>query len=153
MRFADCTPLLLYDRHRVAVGLSHAGWRGTIKNITQATIAAMTKAFGSNPADIIGVIGPAIGPCCYEVGPEVIGAVESEFSQPDQLLTRRRNGHGYFDLGAANRQQLLAAGVGEVVESQLCTACHTDKFFSHRAEQGKTGRFGVILGIREAVAG
>jgi YfiH family protein len=150
MRFGDCTPLLFYDPVENAVGLSHAGWRGTVKNAAGATVAAMQR-LGCRPQNIIAVIGPSIGPCCYEVGPDVIGAVGETFVDAADLFDRRNGNHerAYFNMWAANHRQLVEAGVEQVVQSGLCTACRTDEFFSHRAEQGRTGRFGVILGLKE----
>lgn len=149
MRFADCTPLLFYDPVRGAVGSTHAGWRGTMQNAAGATVRAMVEALGCRPADIIAVIGPAIGPCCYEVGPEVVEAVEETFGPTHDLLTPNgRPGHAHFDMWAANRRQLTAAGVGQIIQTDLCTACRTDQFFSHRAEKGRTGRLGTLIGLR-----
>lgn len=152
MRFGDCTPLIFFDPVQHAVGLTHAGWRGTLKNAAGATIEAMVNQLGCSPKDIITVIGPAIGPCCYEVGPEVISAATAAFSEPGSLFTRRngKSRHAHFDLWEANRRQLAGAGVTQIIQSELCTACRTDAFFSHRAEQGRTGRFGVIIGLNEA---
>jgi hypothetical protein len=152
MRFADCTPLLFHDPVKGAVGLSHAGWRGTLKNMAGATVTAMQTQLGCCPENLTVVIGPAIGPCCYEVGPEVIQPVEATFTDSTPLLLRRngQSNRAYFDLWAANQQQLVAAGVKNIITTSLCTACHTDKFFSHRAEKGRTGRFGVVIGLKEA---
>ena len=163
MRFADCVPILFHDPERGAVGLAHAGWRGTVKNVAGATVRTMVEALGCNPAAITAVIGPSIGPCCYQVGEEVIQAVEavapfdplnsawtgSAGDDSPPLFSRRNGSRAYFDLWEANRRQLVAAGVGRVVVSGLCTACHTDHFFSHRAERGRTGRFGVVIGYRK----
>jgi len=154
MRFADCTPILLHDPERRAVGLAHAGWRGTVKNVAKSVVQAMVDRLGCSPQNITAVIGPAIGPCCYQVGEDVIQAVEAVFphespSDNNSQLFSRRNGHyAYFDMWEANRRQLKTAGVGQTVLSSLCTACRTDHFFSHRAERGKTGRFGVVIGYR-----
>jgi hypothetical protein len=149
MRFADCTPLLFYEPRRSAVGLAHAGWRGTVQNIAAATVKAMVKQFGCQAHHLIAVIGPAIGPCCYEVGPEVMAAAEEAFSEAKSLFTRRngRADHAYFNLWEANRRQLAAAGVKQIIQSELCTACRTNEFFSHRAEHGRTGRFGIVIGL------
>jgi YfiH family protein len=149
MRFADCTPILLHDPVRRAVGIAHAGWRGTLKNVAGAAVWAMVERLGCLPGDITAVIGPAIGPCCYQVGGEVIRAVESTCAGAAGLLRRRAGGRAYFDLWEANRRQLVEAGVGCVAVAGLCTACRTDHFFSHRAEQGQTGRFGAVIGYRE----
>jgi YfiH family protein len=154
MRFADCAPILLHDPVRRAVGLAHAGWRGTVKNVSKSVVQAMVDRLGCSPQNITAVIGPAIGPCCYQVGNDVIKAVEAIFPQMSpsdsskQLFSRRNERHAYFDLWETNRQQLKTVGVGQTVVSGLCTACHTDHFFSHRAERGKTGRFGVVIGYR-----
>lgn len=150
MRFGDCTPLVFYDPVRGAVGLAHAGWRGVMQNIAGAAVKEMER-LGCRPQDIIAVVGPAIGPCCYEVGPDVIAAAQNAFDHPAELFSRQNGrGRAYFDLWAANRQQLSAAGVKEIILSAKCTACRTDEFFSHRAEKGRTGRFGVIIGLKEA---
>ena len=155
MRFADCVPILLCDPLRRAVGLAHAGWRGTVKNVAGAVVQAMVDELGCSTQAMTAVVGPAIGPCCYQVGQQVIQAVETAVGRDGSadedgraLFSRRHEGYAYFDLWEANRRQLAAAGVGRVVIAGLCTACHTDHFFSHRAEQGHTGRFGVIIGYR-----
>jgi YfiH family protein len=121
-----------------------------MQNIAGATVRAMVEQLDCRAKDIIAVIGPAIGPCCYEVGREVMDAAATEFSESASLFIRR-NGkpdHAHFDLWEANRRQLAAAGVTQIIQSGLCTACRTDHFFSHRAERGRTGRFGVIIGLR-----
>jgi hypothetical protein len=125
-----------------------------MQNIAGATVSTMVEQLVCRARDIIAVIGPAIGPCCYEVGPEVITTAGRVFADPASLFTRRngRVDHAYFDLWAANRRQLAAAGVKQIIQSELCTACHTDDFFSHRAERGRTGRFGVIIGLKGAAA-
>ncbi len=156
MRFGDCVPILLHDPVRRAVGLAHAGWRGTVKNVAGAAVGAMVDDLGCSLEAVTAVIGPAIGRCCYQVGEEVIQAVEATLapgdpaSEGDGSLFSRRNGrYAYFDLWEANRRQLEAAGVSRVIVAGICTACHTDQFFSHRAERGDTGRFGVVIGYRE----
>jgi hypothetical protein len=149
LRFADCTSLLFFDPIRQAIGLTHAGWRGTMQNAAGATVRAMVDNLGCNAGNIIAVIGPAIGPCCYEVGPEVIAAAADTFTDSASLF--QPNGkiqHAYFDMAEANRRQLAGAGVKHIIQSDLCTACRTDEFFSHRAENGQTGRFGVMMGLR-----
>jgi YfiH family protein len=149
MRFADCTPLIFFDPNQQAIGVSHAGWRGTMQDVAGATVRAMVSEFGCLTGDILAAIGPSIGPCCYEVGPEVINAASTVLDDPGTLLKRNgKDGHAHFDLWEANRRQLAAAGITSVIGMNLCTACHTDDFFSHRAENGKTGRFGMIIGLR-----
>ncbi len=150
MRFGDCTPLIFFDPTQQAIGLTHAGWRGTLKDAAGATVEAMVNQLGCVPQNINAVIGPAIGPCCYQVGQDVINGVETAFTNPNNLLLRRNGSHAYFDMWAANKQQLVEAGVKNIFQTNLCTACRTDQFFSHRAEKGQTGRFGIVIGLKEA---
>jgi polyphenol oxidase len=150
MNYADCTPIFLYDPRKQAIGLGHAGWLGSTRDLPGSLVQAMTAAFGSDPADLIAGIGPCIGPCCYEVGEPVISEVLDAFEDGQSLLIDQANGHGpHFDLPEANRRNLHRAGVQSIELSGLCTACRTDLFFSHRAEKGKTGRFGTILILGE----
>ena len=142
-RFADCTPLLLYDPVRRALGLAHAGWRGTVQGVAIEAVRAMGRAFGCRPADIVAGLGPSIGPCCYEIG-QVAGQIRKAFPNGDRWLVVQRNGAVHLDLWSANLQQLQAMGVRQVEVADICTACHTKEFFSHRAERGHTGRFGVM---------
>jgi len=153
MNYADCAPILLLDPRRNAIGLGHAGWKGAVKDLPGALVRTMQKAFASNPADLIAAIGPSIGPCCYQVGEPVISAVRAAFDSPEELLVFPNDpgdrdhdaGRPNFDLPEANRIQLKKAGVRRIEVSALCTACRTDLFFSHRAENGQTGRFGAVL--------
>jgi polyphenol oxidase len=148
LRYADCTPVLLYDRPHHAIAVIHSGWRGTVAGIVPATLAAMQHAYGSRPEDLVAAIGPSIGPCCYEVGPEVEDAVRAAFADPEALLLRRASGRRHFDLWAANLRWLQDAGVHRIEVAELCTACHTADFYSHRAEHGRTGHFGAIMELR-----
>jgi YfiH family protein len=171
---ADCLPVILADPKRRAVGVFHAGWRGTVKRIVEKAVGEMRRWFGSNPADLKAAIGPGIRGCCYEVGEEVREKFKSQFAYaatlfrevkesdpvrekyPLLFLTARAPGHSvlpkkiFLDLVEANRQQLIAAGVpGRSVEtSPLCTNCRPDLLFSYRAEKGKTGRLMGVAGIR-----
>ncbi|CUS03516.2 conserved protein of unknown function [Candidatus Promineifilum breve] len=158
MNFADCAPIFLYDPRRRAIGLGHAGWRGTVADLPGAMVRAMTAHFDSDPADLVAAIGPCIGPCCYEVGAEVIDGVRGVFAGAEELLRRageqgsrgagEKNGdRRNFDLPEANRRNLAAAGVRAIETADLCTACRTDLFFSHRAERGRTGRFGTVFAL------
>ncbi|MGA8215357.1 MAG: peptidoglycan editing factor PgeF [Candidatus Sulfotelmatobacter sp.] len=172
---ADCLPVILVDPKRRAVGVFHAGWRGTVKRIVEKGVGEMRRRFGSRPRDLKAAIGPGIQGCCYEVGEEVRAHFESQFEYAAKLfrevdesdpvrekypmlfLTARAPGHSdlpkkiFLDLVEANRQQLLAVGVlGKNIEtSPLCTSCRTDLLFSHRAEKGKTGRMMAAVGIRD----
>lgn len=145
MNFADCAPVLLVDPRNKAIGIGHAGWKGAVVDLPGAMVRAMQIAFGSDPQTLIGAVGPCIGPCCYEVGDEVISAVHDAFDEGGSLLHERGGPRPYFDLPDANRRNLLRAGVQQVELSGLCTGCRTDLFYSHRVEKGRTGRFGVML--------
>ncbi|MCS6843689.1 MAG: peptidoglycan editing factor PgeF [Caldilineales bacterium] len=157
-RYGDCAPILVYDPRRHAVGLAHAGWRGTVVGMATALVEAMAAAFGSDPADMAALVGPAIGPCCYEVGPEVAEAVRRAMPDAPHVLIQpaqvargaaASNGHRpHLDLWEANRWQLAQAGVGQVEVAGLCTCCRRDLFFSHRGDGGRTGRFGAIAMLR-----
>ncbi|NLX11026.1 MAG: peptidoglycan editing factor PgeF [Chloroflexi bacterium] len=149
MRFADCTPILLYDPARHVIGIAHAGWRGTVLGAGVSALAAMQSAFGTRPQDVQAGIGPSIGPERYQVGEEVVMAVQQAFGTLDGLIRRADDGSAYLDLWAANRLALERAGVGQVEVAQMCTATRTDEFFSHRAEAGRTGRFGAMIALAE----
>ncbi len=145
-RFADCTPILMYDPVQHAVGTAHAGWQGVVARVAEATVQAMQQAYGSDPADMVAAIGPAIGPCCYEIGPEVIEAISASQTYPDRLFSPSPNaGKAYLNLWEANAQQLRDAGVNQIEVAELCTACHKDIFFSHRGDKGQSGRFGAFI--------
>ena len=152
-RYADCTPLLVYDPRRHAVGLGHAGWRGTVDGMARALVQAMVAEFSSDPADLAAVIGPAIGPCCYEVGPDVVDAVRRTFPRAETLLFRPANGSAasagpHFDLWSANRWQLEQAGVGQIEVAGICTRCQRETYFSHRGDGPVTGRFGAVVMLK-----
>lgn len=147
MNFADCAPIFLYDPQRQAIGLGHAGWKGAVIDLPGAMVQAMVREFGSDPAALLAGIGPCISAARYEVGEPVITAVRRAFPDAGDLLLYL-NGNGarpHFDLAEANRRNLLRAGVRQIEMSGLCTAARTDLFFSHRAENGRTGRFGAIF--------
>jgi len=147
LRFADCVPIAFYDPVQRAIGLAHAGWKGTLSKAAQKTVEAMMEAYGSRPADLIACIGPSIGPCCYQIGGNVVRRVDEVFPHQPQLLHHQGDGSRHFDLWEANRLQLAALGVHQIEVSGLCTACHNDEFFSHRADNGRTGRFAVVVGL------
>lgn len=148
MRFADCVPILLYDPKKNVIGLVHAGWRGTVKQAPRAAVEAMSGKFGSDPKDIIACIGPSIGPDHYEVGPEVVEQAQSAFGVYADNVIQNRDNRWHFDLWTATELTLLNSGVEQIEHAHICTACRTDDFFSHRAEKGSTGRFGVLIGLQ-----
>lgn len=148
MRFADCTPLLFHDPVRGVIGMAHAGWRGTVSGAGASVLRAMMTAYGCRPADVQVGIGPCIGPERYQVGEEVVRAVFDYFGTLDGLIRRDPEDHtAYLNLWEANRRDLLRLGVEQIEVAGICTATHTDEFYSHRAEKGRTGRFGAVLAL------
>lgn len=172
---ADCVPILLVDAHRRVVAAVHAGWRGTLARVVTKTLGRMRLEFSSQPENMMAALGPAIGPCCYEVGPEVAQAFSAQFEraaewfegpferlyageEPNPLpwLTMMPPGHEpppervRLDLRATNRWQLVDAGVNprNIAVSALCTGCRTDLFFSYRQEGAGTGRMMSVIGMR-----
>ncbi len=147
---ADCVPVILFDPLKRVSAVIHAGWRGTVKHITSNTVKAMTDRFGCDPADIIAGIGPSIGPCCYEVGEDVKEFVTLSFGTTEGYLVQKDpSAKPYFDLWYANHKQLTDSGLkAENIEtSELCTRCHSDIFYSSRADKGITGRFAAGICI------
>lgn len=146
--FADCVPLLFVDRERRAVGMAHAGWRGSVGDMAGAAVRAMVEHLGSDPAHILAVVGPSIGPCCYEVGNEVVEAALAAFPEAREEIIINGGAKAHLNLWAINEAGLRQAGIGEIVRTDLCTACNQRRFFSHRADRGQTGRFAALIGIR-----
>jgi YfiH family protein len=171
---ADCLPVILVDAKHRAVGVFHAGWRGTVKRIVEKGVGEMHRCFKTRPQDLRAAIGPGIRGCCYEVGPEIREKFESQFSYAHALfretkerneihekypllfLTARAPGHSelpkkiFLDIGEANRRQLLEAGVParNISDFGECTSCRGELFFSHRRDKGVTGRMMAAVGIR-----
>lgn len=149
---ADCAAVGLYDPAKKAIGIAHAGWRGTAAGVAAETVAGMKTAFGSNPRDMLAAVSPAIGRCCYEVGDDVVRAFRKTFGEPaEQFFTLNREGRMHLDLWEANVSQLVNMGLrrDNIEVAGICTACHTDLFYSHRSEGAKTGRFGSVIMLRE----
>jgi len=171
---ADCIPVIVADKKRRAIGVFHAGWRGTVKRIVEKGVGELRKHFASDPRDLVATIGPGIQQCCYNVGEEVRSQFAAQFAYGESLfrevkesdpvrekypllfLTARAPGHSelpvklFLDLVGANRCQLLDAGVPSqnIDASSPCTACHTELLFSHRAEKGITGRLMAAAAVR-----
>jgi len=151
---ADCAALYFADPVQKAIGLSHAGWRGTAARIGAETVRSMVREFGSRPEDIICVIGPSIGPCCFEVDAPVYEIfVGMDDLSPVDWTREDGGGKYHIDLWEANRRILMSAGVPEqnISVSGLCTQCHPDLLFSHRASQGKRGGLAAFLALREDI--
>lgn len=146
--FADCVPVLLYDPVKHVIGVSHAGWKGTVAKITQKTVLAMAECYHTKPEDCIACIAPSIGPCCYEVDEIVLNKLQNQFANWESLVTASAS-HWQLDLWEANRTQLREIGLKEdnLITSGICTACNNQLFFSYRAEQGKTGRIAACISL------
>jgi polyphenol oxidase len=148
MRYADCTPLLFLDPVRGVIGIAHAGWRGTVSGAGASVARTMMQAYGCKPADIQAGIGPSIGPERYQVGEEVVEAAQTYFGTTEGIIRRdARDGTAYFDLWEANRFDLQRMGIEQIEVAAICTAQNTDEFYSHRAEHGRTGRFGAVISL------
>jgi YfiH family protein len=147
MRFADCVPVVLFDPVRRVIGLVHAGWRGTVDRIAGVAVAGMSERYGSKPADVLACVGPSICVEHYQVGDDVRSAAWASFGEKTGSLFIAKDDRFHFDLWAANRLVLEEAGVQRIEVSEICTACHTPDWYSHRAEHGKTGRFGAIIAL------
>ena len=149
MRFADCVPILLFDPVLNVIGIVHAGWQGTYKKIAQTAVEKMAACYGTQPETILAGIGPSICQKCYEVGAEVQSAFASVFGEPAHNYFQIRSGRRFLNLWAANHDVLVQAGVTQVEMAGICTACHLEDWYSHRAEGGKTGRFAVLMSIED----
>jgi purine-nucleoside/S-methyl-5'-thioadenosine phosphorylase / adenosine deaminase len=145
MRFADCVPILLYDPVRKAAGIAHAGWKGTLDGMAARAVEAFREHFRSNPEDLLAGIGPSIGPDHYPVGEEVAEAARAAFGPAAYRWLRPHDGSTHLDLWSVNEFLLRRSGVKNVEVCGICTACHTEDWFSHRAEKGRTGRFGAMV--------
>jgi polyphenol oxidase len=152
--FADCVPVLLYDPVHHALGICHAGWRGTLNGAATATLWAMIAAYGTNPLDLLACLGPSIGPESYEVGEEVVQMAKAKLSEPERCLNwPAGKERAHFDLWQANRLLLEEAGVPavQIEVAGIDTASNIYDFYSHRAEQGKCGLFGMMAWLDEKI--
>lgn len=148
MRFGDCASVLLCDPVRRVVGIAHAGWRGVVARVVEASVQIMTERLKCRPHHIWAGIGPTIGPCCYEVGADVAEKIARACPVGSKVV-RHVDGQIHADLPGAVEAQLQAAGIQQIEQAGLCTSCRVDEFFSHRAEDGRTGRFGVVIGWKD----
>ena len=142
---ADCVPILLFDPIQEVVAAVHAGWKGTQAKIVAKTVLKMQTLFDSQPGDILAAIAPSIGRCCYEVGDDV---TKHFFDTPDAFT--RKDDKYMLDLPYINKYQLLDAGLEEsnIEMSDVCTACEVEHYFSYRKEQGCSGRFMSMIGMK-----
>ncbi len=151
VKTADCVPVLIGDPRTRSFAAVHAGWRGTLASAAIAGVKRLTDEYGARPEDLRVAIGASAGPCCYEVGSDVIDAFTSRFPDAAKLFTPTRPGHALVDLISANREQLESVGVRpeRIHALPLCTMCRTDLFFSYRNEKklhGKVGRLMAVIG-------
>ncbi len=147
LNFADCTPVIIYDKKLNIGAVSHAGWRGTAGKISVLTVRKMVEEFGSKLTDLKAAIGPAISFCCYNVGEDVLEKLLSTISDTDGVW-ENRNGEYFVDLKEINRRQLNEAGVEQVDVCPYCTVCDNDMFFSYRKEQATTNRHSAVLKLK-----
>ncbi|MCK9267887.1 MAG: peptidoglycan editing factor PgeF, partial [Alkaliphilus sp.] len=145
--FADCVPVFFIDTVKRTIGISHAGWKGTKLRIGEKTVRTMTDIYGSKAEQIIAVIGPSIGKCCYEVNDIVADQLDSGFTDTSTFIFPKGKGKYRVDLWEANRIILNEAGIlnKNIIISGLCTGCNLDLFYSYRKEKGNTGRMGAVI--------
>ena len=153
VRLADCAPVLLADTRQGVVGAVHAGWRGTLQRAAPAAVAALQTHFGSRPRDLVAAIGPCLGPCCGEVGPEVVEAFRRAGHTTDDMsrwFHAARGDRSMLALSRANADQLSAAGVprDQIFDSALCTRTHATVFHSYRADGKGAGRMAGLIKLR-----
>ncbi|MDF2935541.1 MAG: hypothetical protein K0Q90_914 [Paenibacillaceae bacterium] len=149
--FADCVPLYFIDPAHEAVGLAHAGWKGTAQEIARRTVEAMGQTFGTKPADLHAAIGPSIGACCYEVDDRVTGSITAQTALHGEPFFRPSSvnaGKFMLNLQEINRKIMIEAGIlpQRIEMTSLCTSCAVSRFFSHRKENGRTGRMAAWIG-------
>lgn len=149
--FADCTPIMLYDKKNNAIGLIHSGWKGTVVNIVKETISEMTKKFTTNPSDILACIGPSIGSCCYKIYGELLNKVKEKMlvDEDYKAICRNEKEDFYLDLQKYNELNLIKAGVSpqNIEILKVCTSCNSD-FYSYRRDGGSCGRFSAFMVIK-----
>jgi len=155
VRVADCAPVLLADRRRGVVGAAHAGWRGTVKRAAAVAVAALGRTFGSDPGDLVAAVGPCLGVCCGEMGPEVRQSFRDAGHPAEDLnrwFTPGRAERSHLDLSAANRDQLARAGVplSQIFTAGICTNTHRTLLHSYRAHGAGAGRMAAMIRARGA---
>lgn len=146
---ADCVPVVLVDKKQKAVGLAHAGWRGTYARICKKTIESMNENYKSSPEDIIAIIGPSIGSCCYEVSLDLIEKFKAEFKNSKEEFYYIKEDKYYLDLWKVNQIALQEIGVLEenIINMNICTSCNSDKFHSYRKHVQTPKRIGTFIEI------
>lgn len=148
--YADCVPVMILDPVHKAIGLAHAGWKGTVKRIAAATLRSMADSYGSEPGCCLAVIAPSIGPCCYEIDQPVISAFIEAGFDPGRIAVPSGDSRWKLDLWAANRIILAEAGIKpyNIMTAGMCTACSPELFFSYRGQSGKCGRMASLMVLK-----
>ena len=149
--YADCVPLYFVDPVHKAIGLSHSGWRGTVRRMGKVTLEAMREAYGTNPAEVYAAVGPSICQECYEISEEVAEQFYQEFPKHgDELLLNKGNRKYQLDLWKTNEIILFEAGIlpEHLAVTNICTCCNEKLLFSHRASKGKRGNLGAFLMLK-----
>jgi len=154
VRVADCAPVLLFDPAANVAGAAHAGWRGTAAGVCAATVRALTATFASRPADLIAAIGPALGACCGEVGPDVLDAFRAGGADEESMkrwFTAGQRDRSFLDLERANRDQLERAGVNpaRIFGSGICTKTHRARLHSYRGDGAQAGRLLAAMRVAQ----
>lgn len=144
--FADCVPVFLLDPIHRAIGLVHAGWRGTAAGIAGLTVRAMMREYQTKPKDLLAAVGPSIGPCCFEVGEDVAQALAQRYPSAVVRIPGRKP---HVDLWRCNELDLIQSGIANegITTARLCTACLGDTFYSHRRDRGKTGSMVAVMAL------
>lgn len=150
VRTADCLPILIWDEVKEVVAAVHAGWRGSLNAIASKTVLTMRASFESDPKSLWVGIGPAIGPCCYEVNGAVLKPLRDRFEYWREVVREKENGKGMLDLAGLNVLQLTASGVSpeRITVAGACTFCHPERFYSYRRDGDSAGRMinGIMIG-------
>ena len=147
---ADCVPVVLVDKVNKAVGLVHAGWRGTYGKICSETLQSMKENYNTNPEDVVAIIGPSIGKCCYEVSYDLVEKFSALLPNADEKIYEIRDEKYYLDLWEINTQILKEFGVlkSNIINMNICTSCNCDRFFSYRKHDKTTKRVGTFIEIK-----
>ena len=146
MNFADCVPIILYDKSINVGAIVHAGWRGTAQQIATKTIKILTDTFNTQPKNIVALIGPSIGQCCFETGEDAYSQLITEDKYKE--FCKKVEDKYFIDLKQLNNQQLLDCGLIEIDICDYCTCCMSDIFFSYRKENGITARHSAVVKIK-----
>ncbi|WP_051599193.1 peptidoglycan editing factor PgeF [Metaclostridioides mangenotii] len=147
---ADCVPISIIDNVNKSIGLVHAGWRGTYEQISMKTIKKMQELYNSKPEDLVCIIGPSIGPCCYEVSKDLIDIFVDRFEKTTNNIYESHDESVFLNLWSVNKSILKNSGVKEenIHNMNLCTSCRSDEFYSYRKDDKTLGRIGTILEIK-----